>query len=465
MNAARAESRAIGGVPWRPWDDPYVRFDVGGPLHPSRQYSAGGIDGALRLQPVYSCVRVLAEGVAQLPWEQFRDAGDQQVKMPLGQLLSKPSAFLNKFDWKYQYVSSAALDGTAFGLITQTDGYGFPTTVEWLPPELMAVQDSSPFNPAKTRFYYAGKTVPREQLLLVRAFTVPGQTRGVSVIRHFQMLIESGMDALAYGAGWYKSGGAPPGVFKNAEYEVEEEQSNVIRRKLVAVQRNREPLVLGRDWEYTPIVVPPDEAQFLNAMQMNATQIAAIYGVPAHKVGGATSTGDMRYSNVESEQIGFIQDSLDPWLVRLEEALAEYLPASQYMQFNRDARLRMTPETRWNVYRTARDVGVMTQNDVARAEGLPLVSSAVGDDPLPLQVLVAMARGIKEIPKSFENLVTESPADTLAREQALTLAKEAQVAQPPPPIYPATQAPAAGNGQASPNGKQPVNQGNGNGHG
>jgi HK97 family phage portal protein len=398
-----AESRAIGGVPWRPWDDPYVRFDVGGPLHPSRQYSAGGIDGALRLQPVYSCVRVLAEGVAQLPWEQFRDAGDQQVKMPLGQLLAKPSAFLNRFDWKYQLISSAALDGTAFGLVTDRDGYGFPTTVEWLPPELVAVQDSTPFNPAKTQFFYAGKQVPREQLLLVRAFTIPGRTRGVSVIRHFQMLIESGQDALAYGAGWYKSGGAPPGVFKNAEYEVEEEQSNVIRRKLVAVQRNREPLVLGRDWTYTPIVVPPDEAQFINAMQMNATQIAAIYGVPAHKVGGATSTGDMRYSNVESEQIGFIQDTLDPWLVRLEEALGEYLPAQQYMQFNRDARLRMTPETRWGVYRAARDIGGMNVDEIRKAEGLKPLPKPTdaddydGSDYTPLQIQVAAARGLKEI--------------------------------------------------------------------
>jgi HK97 family phage portal protein len=274
--------------------------------------------------------------------------------------------------------------------------------VEWLPPELVAVQDSSPFNPAKTRFYYAGREVPREQLLLVRAFTIPGRTRGVSPIKHFQMLIESGMDALAYGAGWYKSGGAPPGVFKNGEYEVAEEQSNAIRRKLVAVQRNREPLVLGRDWTYTPIVVPPDEAQFINAMQMNATQIAAIYGVPAHKVGGTTSTGDMRYSNVESEQIGFIQDTLDPWLVRLEEALAEYLPASQYMQFNRDARLRMTPETRWNVYRAARDIGGMNVDEIRKAEGLkplPRPSDPTdydGSDYTPLQIQVAAARGLKE---------------------------------------------------------------------
>ena len=104
-------------------------------MHPARQYGAGGVDGALRLQPVYSSVRILAEGVAQLPWEQFRDTGDQQVKMPLGQLLAKPSAFGNKFDWKYQYVSSAALDGTAFGLITQTDGpFGRSSLAEKLRP-------------------------------------------------------------------------------------------------------------------------------------------------------------------------------------------------------------------------------------------------------------------------------------------------------------------------------------------
>ena len=36
VNAALAESRAIGGVPWRPWDSPYWRFDIGGPAHPSK---------------------------------------------------------------------------------------------------------------------------------------------------------------------------------------------------------------------------------------------------------------------------------------------------------------------------------------------------------------------------------------------------------------------------------------------
>ena len=165
VNAALAESRgvearAIGGVPWRPWSDPYVRFDVGGPVHPSRGGPAG-IDGALRLQPVYSSVRIIAEGVAMLPLHQFRDLGDKRVKIATGQLLSKPSAFINVFDWLFQYISSAGLTGTAWGLKTARDGYGNPTSIEWLPPEDMHAEDPRPYNPAKAKIYYAGRLIDR----------------------------------------------------------------------------------------------------------------------------------------------------------------------------------------------------------------------------------------------------------------------------------------------------------------
>ena len=83
-----AESRAIAGLPWRPWSNPFWPFSAGGPVHPSRSGTYGGQDGALRLAPVYACVRVLADGVAKLPLQQYRDTGTRKVKIPPGQLLS-----------------------------------------------------------------------------------------------------------------------------------------------------------------------------------------------------------------------------------------------------------------------------------------------------------------------------------------------------------------------------------------
>lgn len=407
VNAALAESRgiearAIGGLPWRPWDDPYWRFDVGGPVHPSRG-GQFGVDGALRLQPVYSSVRILAEGVSMLPLQQFREAADgTKTRMPAGQLLSKPSAYLNVFDWLYQYITSAAFHGTAWGYITQRDAWGNPTTIEWLPPEHVVVEDPHPYNPAKVRIFFAGRAVAMSELFIVRAFTIPGRTAGISPLRYFQMLIQGGQDALAYGADWYKNGGFPPGTFQNTQYEVEKEQADQIKQRLVNAMRQRQPLVYGRDWEYKPITVPPDEAQFIQAMQLNATQIAAIYGVPPYRVGG-TRGDSMTYSNVESEAIGLVQDTLDPWLVRLETALKDCLPGGQYAQFNRDARLRTTAQERWNVYQVARNIGAMNVDEIRRLEDkspLPKPRDKDdydGTDYTPLVIQVSAARGAKEL--------------------------------------------------------------------
>jgi HK97 family phage portal protein len=417
-------------------------------VHPSKVAgTATGLESALRLQPVYSSVRILAEGVAQTPLQQYRDAGERKLKMPLGQLLSKPSAYQNRFDWLFQFVSSAALTGTAWGLITARDGYGLPTTIEWLPPDKMHVIESQPFNPALARIFYEGKPVSRDELFLVRAFTVPGCTAGISPLRNFQMLIEAGIDALGYGADWYKSGGFPPGTFQNTQWEVDDEQASKIKAQLVRAQRRREPLVYGRDWEYKPVAVPPNEAQFVEAMQLNATQIASVYGVPPHRVGGVRGDS-MTYTNVEAEGIAMIADTLDPWLVRLETALDDVLPALQTAVFNRNSRNRTDITTRFNSYRAARDIGLMNVDEIRAIEDLPPLpkptdpSDYDGTDYTPLQIQVAAARGLKEL---VGEGTTGQPLSNPAN-----LPRRPVPGQLPVAPGPAQQAPAPGQSQQVP---------------
>ena len=396
-----AEPRSISGVPWRPWDSPLFQFSAGGPAHPSRSgYTAQ--EAALRLAPVYACVRVLADGVAKLPLQQYRDTGKRKVKIPPGQLLAQPSAYGNLYDWLHIGMTSLALHGNAYGLITSRDGYGLPTTIEWLPPDKVTVEDATPWNPAQARFFYYGNTVARENLLHVRAFAIPGRTEAVSPLRAFQTLIESGRQALEYGTSWYRSGGFPPGTFANKNYEVTDEQATEIKRKLVRAVQRREPLVHGADWQFTPISVPPNEAQFIEAQQLTATQIASIYGVMARKAGGIH--GDSQtYSNVAMDQLSEVTETLDPWLVRFETALNGCLPSAQSVSFNRDARIRYDITTRYGVYRTARDIGILNTDEVRELEErepLPKPKDPDdwdGTDWTPLQVQVAAARGLKEI--------------------------------------------------------------------
>ena len=459
----------MAGCPgdYRPWDNPYVPFSAGGPVHPSQAYA--GTESSLRLAPLYAGTRLLADDVASLPLQQYRKApGGKPVRMTTSPLLDQPSAYGTIYDWLHQAMTSLVLHGNAWGYITGRDGYGYPTGIEWLPPERVQVVDSpeQPWNPLRAQIYFYGRLMTRDELFHIRAFSVPGKIAGLSPVGMFATLIQSGQDALEYGASWYRAGGWPPGTFENTELEVDEEQSNEIKRRLTRAIQRREPLVYGRDWKYTPVSVPPSEAQFLEAIQANATQIAAILGLPPERIGG--KRGDsLTYSTQEDETVSLITDTLRPWLVRIETALFGVLPQQQYVRFNADAMLKTNTETRHKIYQLDRDIGLKTVNEIRELEELePLPGGSVGSDPLPLQVLVAMARGIKEIPKSFEALVTESPTDALQREQAAVLAKEAaaQPAAPPPPVYPERPAAAGQNGNGpSPNGKTPAM--NGNSHG
>lgn len=464
VNAARVETRAIT-VPWQPWTSPYVPFSAGGPVHPSE--FAIGVESSLRLAPLFAGVRLIADMVASLPIQQYRRTpGGKPVKMATSPLLDKPASYGTVYDWIFQCMSSLLLQGNAWGLITGRDGYGYPTTIEWLPAERVQVIDdeSQPWNPMRARIVFYGNQLNREDLFHVRAFTMPGRLAGLSALRQFMTLIGAGNDQLEYGASWFRSGGWPPGTFQNVEREVDEDSANEIRRRLTNSIRRREPLVYGRDWDYKPVSVPPSEAQFIQATQMTATQIAAILGIPPERIGGARGDS-LTYSTQEQESISLITDTLRPWLVRLETALFDVLPQQQYVRFDTRAMLKTTTQQRHEIYKLDRDMGILTPDEIRDMEEQGPLGGAIGKDPIPLQVLVAMARGIKEIPKSLLPLVQESPADQLQREQALVLAQQAaeNPAQPPPPVYPEQGGAAGGakNGSSGDGGQD--GSGNGNG--
>src|SRR5260221_2396000 len=278
VNTALAEPRAIGGVPWQPWNDPWQGFDTGGPAHPSAS-GAGRGDGALALQPVDSCVRFIAEGVGKTPVLQYRDTGSRKVKMPPGPFITSPSNYLRPFDWKVVGMTSVLLQGMGIALVTSRDGYQYPLSAEWLPKDQVTIVDSQPFNPLKTKYYYAGRPVAREDLFIIRGLSVPGRTEAISPLRALHAYIASGHSALEYGNGWYKSSGFPPGVFRNSQYEVTDEQRSAIQGRLVRAIRRHQPLVPRSDLGVSPITVPPNEAPFIQSMRLDRHPIASNFRV------------------------------------------------------------------------------------------------------------------------------------------------------------------------------------------
>lgn len=281
---AATESRVIGGVPWRPWDNPYYKFNIGGPIHPSRSFY--GQDRALGLPALYSCTRLLAESLASLPLKIYTSApGSDITKRYTGpSIFDQPSANtdVSLYDWLYQMMTALLLHGNAWGMVTGRDGYGYPTGIDWIPPDWVQVEDDSqqPWNPYRTRVYVQGRLIPdwRTDLFHVKGYALPGRTEGLSPLRQFALTVMGGIESLKYGVDWFSAGGFPSGVFQNQELEVSLEDAREIRESLMEAIQGHKPLVIGRDWDYKPVAVPPSEAQFIEACTTGSARFAMADG-------------------------------------------------------------------------------------------------------------------------------------------------------------------------------------------
>lgn len=400
----KTEKRALGGAPWTPWESPFMNFGAGGPIHPHRQIF--GVERALGLPALFAGTKILSDNASSLPINVYMQANDGRRTPYHGpHLFQNPSVLGTAYDWMFACMSSLTLQGNAWGLITGKDSYGFPTGIEWIPPEHVIVEQplNEPFSFQRTKVFAWGREMKWHgfdaELFHVKGYNLPGRLAGLSPLMAFALTILAGHEAQRYSTDWFATGGFPPGTFQNSEMEIDESQANMIRHMLVTSLRRREPLVYGRDWDYTPVTVPPNEAVFIDAMQLNATHIAAILDLPPNRVGG--KSGDsLTYSTTEQNQLQVIE-ALRPWLCRLESAFAPLLPARRVVGFNTDALLKTDLKTRTEIYQIQRMIGLRSTDELRELEDLPPLPGGAGNESLPLTLMVSMAQRAGALPKSM----------------------------------------------------------------
>lgn len=420
------------------------------------------------LPALYAGVKLLSDSAASLPLRVYQELGNAGANAGNGYLphrlwggptiFDKPSMIGTFFDWMSQAMVSVLLQGNCWGFITGKDGYGYPTGIEWIPPEdvyVLEPRDMQTANPMRGQVYVFGREVqwygPDAEVFHVRGVTLPGRIEGISPLRAFALTWLAGREAQRFGTDWYAAGGFPPGTFQNAEMEVNSAQAAEIRAQLVTSLRRREPLVFGRDWDYKPVTVPASEAQFIEAMQLNATQIAAILNLPPDRLGG-TRGDSLTYSTAEQSTLQIIE-ALRPWLVRFEQAFFDLLPRNRFARFYTDALLKTDLQTRMQIYQVQRDIGIRTADEIRAELDLPPLPSGVGAEELPLTTMNAMGTRAGVIPKSFMKSVVlemDVATDRLIKLEK-TLISQGKLPQAMPPQ--AAGAPGGGGPSRADNGE------------
>lgn len=335
------ERRSIDGVPWGS-----NQWGAGG-----RQQESFSPERALKLVPVFGAVRFLADNIAAMaPGLGLYKLGvdDIAVRQPTPSLFANPSIHGTLFDWLHKAVISMGLQGDGIGLVTQRDYLNFPTMIEWLNPINVQTLDRAIEGPGSyvdPRWYWWGRPMDPKDLLHIPWFCLPWRVRGLSPIGAYAATMGIGLGAQEFANDWFRNGGVPPGTFQNKTQKVLPDDADEISSRLTKHIRKHQPLTYGMDWEYTPIQVSPHEAKFIETMQMVATEIAVIYGVPPEKIGGVVGDS-LTYSTVEMNSLDCLTFSFRPWLVRFEYAFSTCFPRGYFVRFDTAEFLRVDAKTR-----------------------------------------------------------------------------------------------------------------------
>ena len=140
--------------------------------------------------------------------------------------------------------------------------------------------------------------------------------------------------------------------------------------------------ILEEGMKYTPISISPEQAQFLETRKFQINEIARIFRIPPHMVGDLEKSS---FSNIEQQSLEFVKYTLEPWIIRWEQALNKVLlteneKSEYFIKFNVDGLLRGDYQSRINGYATARQNGWMSANDIRALENLDLIPSELGGD-------------------------------------------------------------------------------------
>ena len=91
------------------------------------------------------------------------------------------------------------------------------------------------------------------------------------------------------------------------------------------------------------------------------------------------------FSNIEQQSLEFVKYTLDPWVMRWEQAMTKALLSldekkDYFIKFNVDGLLRGDYQSRMNGYATGRQNGWMSANDIRELENLDRIPEEEGGD-------------------------------------------------------------------------------------
>lgn len=347
------------------------------------------LEAAMQVSVVFACLRVLGEGVAQVPWELLQevDSPDSLLPMrkrakehPLWRVMTrKPNPWQTSFEFRECITWHAGLMGGAFVYLNRVG----------ISRDKMRVAEMIPLNPGTLHdivqkpdhtlvYQFRGKngdikSFPQETIWHLRGPSWDGIS-GLKILQLARDSIGLAMATEETHAKLHKNGVSPSGIY-TVEGKLEPEQYKQLRTWLETEYSGEDnkgkPFILDMNAKFVPNVMTGVDAQHLETRRYQIEECCRWFRMMPIMIGFSDKT--TTFASAEAMFLAHLTHTLMPWYARIESSAGVALlsdadaDAGYYTKFRERVLLRGAMKDTADYLTKLKQSGIITGNE-ARAD-------------------------------------------------------------------------------------------------
>lgn len=376
---------------------PLSRYTSGGMFYFSPRMTTAQL---LANSTVNACVNIIADAVASLSlnvYKKGKNGREKVEKLPLAKVLKRnPNYNDTAYSFKQQIMLHLLLRGNAFIFVERNPDYSVRALYPLDPDTVEICTDE------KKDVYYKltvdGKQYKYNATAILHIPAIRyNRLRGLSPMEYSTHSAKTGLELEEYTQNYFDGGihskllVTVPVEHKNWSKDDSQKLTEQLLDAYGGKENANKPLILSKGLTATPININGNsDSQLVENRSFSEKEIAKIFRVPLFMLGSENS----KFTNMEQSNTYFLQHTLTPWLVKIQEYFNRLLPVemqdSCYVEFDTDTMLRADYNTRMNNYVKGLQSGIYTLNQVLEMENLPKVNEEYADKHIMLENYKAM---------------------------------------------------------------------------
>lgn len=346
---------------------------------------------ALTLPAVNACVGILSDMIGLVPCKLYRKTAENSREEandhPAAALISgSPNGHHTEFEFRRFIQTGVGLGGSGYGRVYR-DSFYRPGEIQPLRP-----CDVRPEQLQSRRIIYhidgERNPVTRADLIHIANLSADGFT-GISPVRAARESIGMAITQRESAGKMFANGARFPGYMTTDQPRNPDQLTSAAdefeRRNGGTLNSGKTPF-FANGWKYVAVQgMTMQDAEFLESRKFERSEIAMMYRVPEVLIGSTDKTSSWG-TGIEQLTLGFLNFCLNPWLTNWEQGLAitlltaDEIRQGYYFKFNRGALLQAALQAQSEFFRTMRDIGVYSINDVRRKLEENDLPDSIGDD-------------------------------------------------------------------------------------